>query len=98
MRNRKLVMGVVATAVFGAGIAASVLPGSAGADPRTLVVTLATGQTITVTVHVPPGTPLDQITIPGVSTPIVGVSEVPQTPPPADTGPVPQPPSATVQA
>ena len=89
---------MVATAVFGAGIAASVLPGSAGADPRTLVVTLATGQTITVTVDVPPGTPIDQIKIPGISTPIVGVSEVsPPSPPPSDQSPVPQPPSASVQ-
>jgi murein DD-endopeptidase MepM/ murein hydrolase activator NlpD len=99
MRNRKLAMGVVATAIFGAGLAASVLPASAPADPRTLVVTLATGQTITVTVDVPPGTPVDQIKIPGVSTPIVGVSEVPpQTQPPADQSPTaPQPPSASVQ-
>src|SRR3954447_25228245 len=91
MRNRKLAMGLVATAIFGAGAAASVLPASAPADPRTLVVTLATGQTITVTVDVPPGTPVDQIKIPGVSTPIVGVSEVPQqTTPPAQTPPPPQ--------
>jgi hypothetical protein len=101
MRNRKLAIGGVLAVVFGAGLGASALPGSAGADPRTLVVTLATGQTITVTVDVPPGTPIDQIKIPGVSTPIVGVSEVPQTPPPTDTSPAPgpQPPvSATVQA
>jgi murein DD-endopeptidase MepM/ murein hydrolase activator NlpD len=101
MRNRKLAIGGVLAVVFGAGLGASALPGSAGADPRTLVVTLATGQTITVTVDVPPGTPVDQIKIPGVSTPIVGVSEVPQTPPPTDTTPAPgpQPPvSATVQA
>src|SRR4051794_13380403 len=98
MRNRKLAMGVIATAVFGAGVAISVLPASAPADPRTLVVTLATGQTLTVTVDVPPGTPLDQIKIPGISTPIVGISDVspPPSSAPADQPTVPQAPSASV--
>ena len=88
MRNRKLAMGVVAAAIFGAGIGVSILPASAPADPRTLVVTLATGQTVTVTVDVPPGTPIDQIPIPGITTPIVGVSEVPSPPATTDQPPV----------
>src|SRR3954453_18604260 len=98
MTKRKLAFALMATALVGAGVGASVIPASA--DQRTLVVTLATGQTMTVTVDVPPGTPVDQIHIPGVSTPIVGVSEVsqPSPPPPADQpAPAPAPPSATVQ-
>src|SRR3954464_10368632 len=98
MTKRKLAFGLLATALVGAGVGASVIPASA--DQRTLVVTLATGQTVTVTVDVPPGTPVDQIHIPGISTPIVGVSEVsqPSPPPPSDQpAPAPAPPSASVQ-
>jgi hypothetical protein len=62
-------------AFAGAFLGTRALP--AGAAPRTLVVTLVTGQTITVTVDVPPGTPLDQIRIPGVSTPIASIAEAP---------------------
>ena len=92
-----MLTGLGAAAIFVGGIAASVLPASA--DPRTLIVTLATGQTLTVTVDVPPGTPIDQIQIPGITTPIVGVSEVPQPPPPpSDQPPAPAPGAAPVQA
>src|SRR3954464_375475 len=73
--KRKLLTGLIAAAVFAGGIGASVLPASA--EQRTLVVTLMGGQTVTVTVDVPPGTPIDQITIPGITLPIVSVSEVP---------------------
>src|SRR4051812_10825852 len=86
--KRKLIIGLIACAVFAAGVGASVMPASA--EQRTLLVTLVTGQTLTVTVDVPPGTPIDQIKIPGITTPIASVSEVPQapaTPPPSDTGP-----------
>src|SRR5439155_12513518 len=97
MRKRRVLTGLGAAAIFVGGIAASVLPASA--DPRTLIVTLATGQTLTVTVDVPPGTPIDQIQIPGITTPIVGVSEVPQPPPPpSDQPPAPAPGAAPVQA
>src|SRR3954447_11487834 len=98
MTKRKLAFGLLATALVGAGVGASVIPASA--DQRTLVVTLATGQTVTVTVDVPPGTPVDQIHIPGISTPIVGVSEVSQPSPPSPSdqpAPAPAPPSASVQ-
>src|SRR3954466_6855852 len=92
--KRKLIIGLMACAVFALGIGASVLPASA--EQRTLLVTLVTGQTLTVTVDVPPGTPIDQITIPGISPPIASVSEVPSStsssPPPADSGqPAPAP-------
>ena len=76
MNRRKLVTTLCAAGVFTAGFGAAVIP--AAADPRTFVVTLLGGKTVTVTLDVPPGTPVDQITIPNLSTPIVGISEVPQ--------------------
>jgi hypothetical protein len=76
MKRRKLVTTLSAAAVFAVGFGAAVIPASA--EPRTFVVTLLGGKTITVTLDVPPGTPVDQITIPNLSTPIVGISEVPQ--------------------
>ena len=51
------------------GFAAAALP--AAADQRTITVTLLGGKTLTVTV--PAGTPLDQLTLPPISTPIVGI-------------------------
>jgi hypothetical protein len=83
--------GLTLLAVGATCCASAAMLSSASADQRTLVVTLATGQTVTVTVDVPPGTPVDQIKIPGISTPIVSVSERPG-PPAGQTGPVPQPP------
>ncbi len=73
MRMRKLLVTVATAAAFAAGLGLAVLPASA--QQRTLVVKLLGGQTVVVTVDVPPGTPLDQIKIPNVSLPIVGVSE-----------------------
>jgi len=80
--KRKLLIGLTSAGVFCAGFGAAVLP--APAQQKTLIVTLANGQTITVPVDVPPGTPLDKIQIPGVTTPIVSVSEVPQPQPQSD--------------
>ena len=62
-----------ATAVIGAAIAVG--PGAADAEPRTITVTLLGGAKLTLTVDVPPGTPLDQIRIPGLQGPIVGISD-----------------------
>src|SRR3954464_3759132 len=80
LTKRKLIIGLIACAVMMVGIGASVMPASA--EQRTLLVTLVTGQTLTVTVDVPPGTPIAQIKIPGITTPIASVSEVPQEPAP----------------
>jgi Transglycosylase SLT domain/Peptidase family M23 len=70
-----------------AGVAVAVLgPATrvASAEQRTLLVTLLGGAQMTVTVDVPPGTPVDQIKIPGVTTPIVSVQDItPQQPAPA---------------
>ena len=55
--------------------------GSAGAELRTLTVTLVGGSQVTVTVDVPPGTPATAITVPGIpASQIVSVTEGP--PPP----------------
>ena len=89
MTRRKLLTTLAVAGVFTAGFGATaVLP--AAADPRTFVVTLLGGETMTVTLDVPPGTPVDQITIPNVSTPIIGISEITPEPTPAPT-PIPLP-------
>jgi len=85
MNRRKLITALCATGVFVTGFSVAVLP--AAADQRTFVVTLLGGKTITVTLDVPPGTPADKITIPNISTPIIGVSEVEQEPAPAEPTP-----------
>jgi murein DD-endopeptidase MepM/ murein hydrolase activator NlpD len=94
MHTRKLLIGLVVAGLFAAGFGNTVL--SASADDQTVYVTLATGQTVPVTV--PAGTPADQVQVPTVSTPIVSVSN---TPPPTtstqqstDTNP----PSSTQQS
>src|SRR4051812_28939281 len=74
MIRRKLL-----TLLFGVALVAALvaLPtNTASAEPRTLLVTLLGGEQITVTVDVPPGTPVDQIQIPGVNGVIVSVPEV----------------------
>src|SRR3954452_19745083 len=73
MNKRKLLIGLLTAGIFSAGFGAAVFPASA--ELRTLTVTLLGGQTVQVQVDVPPGTPLDQIEIPGVQGPIIGVSE-----------------------
>jgi Transglycosylase SLT domain/Peptidase family M23 len=95
MNKRKLLIGLLVVGLLSVGFGAAVYPASA--DQRTFTVTLVTGQVMTVTLDVAPGTPLDQIHVPGVSTPIVGISEVgapsatTTTAPPATTGTTPPP-------
>jgi len=78
MHTRKLLIGLVVAGLIAAGFGNTILP--AGADERTVYVTLATGETVPVTVTAPAGTPADQIPVPTVSTPVVSVSDNP--PPP----------------
>src|SRR4051812_40017648 len=80
MHTRKLLIGLVVAGLFAVGFGNSILP--AGADERTVYVTLVTGETVPVTVTAPAGTPADQIPVPTVSTPVVSVSD---SPPPAST-------------
>ncbi len=72
MHKRKLMIGLATAGAFSAGFGPTVFPASA--EPRTLNVTLLGGTVIQVTVDVPPGTPLDQIKIPGVTLPIVSIT------------------------
>ncbi len=82
MHKRKTIIGLATAGAFSAAFGATVFPASA--ELRTLNVTLLGGQTIQVTVDVPPGTPLDQIAIPGVTLPIVSVTDAgPAAPAPA---------------
>ena len=99
MNKRKLLI-VLATA----GVALAALgpaTKNASAEQRTLLVTLLGGAQMTVTVDVPPGTPVDQIKIPGVTTPIVSVQDItptPASPPPAQEPPAQDPAPATPPA
>src|SRR5204863_6059387 len=78
MHTRKLLIGLVVAGLLAAGFGDTILP--AGADERTVYVTLVTGETVPVTVTAPPGTPADQIPVPTVSTPVVSVSDTPPQP------------------
>jgi hypothetical protein len=94
MNKRKLLSGMAAAGVFSAGFGAAVYPASA--ELRTLTVTLLGGTTVQVQVDVPPGTPLDQIKLPGISLPVIGISDSgPVAPAPA---PAPAPPATTESA
>ncbi|HEY8582033.1 MAG TPA: lytic murein transglycosylase [Capillimicrobium sp.] len=94
MLRSKLLIGFALAAAVG-GVA--VLPTqSAEADQRTLLVTLAGGETLTVSVDVPPGTPVASIAIPGVEGEVVSVADVTPTPAPAPPAPEPAPAPAPV--
>jgi murein DD-endopeptidase MepM/ murein hydrolase activator NlpD len=82
MHKRKLLIGLATAGLLLAGFGAATMPASA--EQRTLLVTLVGGAQVTVTVDVPPGTPTDQIPIPGVSAPILSVQDItPAQPAPA---------------
>ncbi len=70
---------ILLTAGLAAVAALATLSNSASATPRTITVQLGNGQVITITVDVPPGTPLDQIQLPGEVVP----PGTPSQPPPA---------------
>jgi transglycosylase-like protein with SLT domain/peptidase M23-like protein len=82
MNKRKLLIVLAMAGVLLAALGPATK--TASAEQRTLLVTLLGGAQMTVTVDVPPGTPVDQIKIPGVTTPIVSVQDItPQQPAPA---------------
>ncbi len=90
MNKRKLLIGLTSAGAISVGFGAAVLPASA--ELRTLTVTLLGGETVNVTVDVPPGTPLNQIRIPGITTPILTiVDNGPVAPAPAPTTPATEP-------
>jgi hypothetical protein len=71
MNKRKLLIGLTSAGALSAGFGAAVLPASA--ELRSLTVTLLGGQTVNVTVDVPRGTPVSQVAIPGITTPILSI-------------------------
>ena len=88
---------MVAIGLASAAATPLVVAPPAHAEPRTITVTLLGGVQIPVTVDVPPGTPLDQIRIPGLQGPIIGISDsgpvaTPSPVPPAPVAPVPSSP------
>ena len=91
MHKRKLLIGLATAGLLLAGFGAATMPASA--EQRTLLVTLVGGAQVTVTVDVPPGTPTDQIQIPGVSAPIASVQDIT----PAQPAPAPSPTQPPVQ-
>src|SRR3954447_11455933 len=77
--------GLIALIAAAAGLGVAAIP--AAAELHSVTVVLATGVRIQTTVDVPPGTPVSQVSIPGVSGPITQV---------IDNGPISTPkPSAT---
>ena len=87
MNKRKLLIGLLVAGLFTAGLGAGLVPASA--DQRTFLVTFVGGTTTVVTLDVPAGTPADQVTIPGVSLPVLSVEDI--TPLPLPTAPEPAP-------
>jgi Transglycosylase SLT domain len=87
MKSRLLYILLTAGVLAAAMLAAFTIPASA--EKRTVYVRLATGQVVAVTVDVPPGTPLNDIELPGVPVP----PGTPTQPPPEE--PAPKPPAST---
>ena len=86
----------IAVALVASAFYAGVFVTAAQAEMHYVRVTLVTGQQLTITVDVPPGTPVDQLQIPGLPAPIasiVDLGSVESTPAPTAT----QAPTVTVQ-
>jgi hypothetical protein len=80
MQNRPIAIALAASALY-----SGVLVATANAETHYVRVTLVTGQQLTVTVDVPPGTPVDQVAIPGLPAAVssivdLGVAEGTPTP------------------
>src|ERR671933_922388 len=71
MIGRKLRIALAAAALY-----AVVLVASASAEVHRVQVTLVTGQVLTVTVDVPPGTPVQQVQIPGLPAPVQNIVDL----------------------
>jgi murein DD-endopeptidase MepM/ murein hydrolase activator NlpD len=84
MTRRKLLIAIAAAALY-----AVVLVTSASAALHRVQVTLVTGQTLTMTVDVPPGTSVQQLQIPGLPAPVQDIVDLGpvETPTPVPTVP-----------
>ncbi|MDA0182611.1 lytic murein transglycosylase [Solirubrobacter phytolaccae] len=86
MNSRRPFAIALATSAFYAGIFVT----SAHAEMHYVRVTLVTGQQLTITVDIPPGTPVDQLQIPGLPAPIASIVDLgstDSTPTPTATAP-----------
>src|SRR3954447_19459117 len=86
MPSRRPVAIALATSAFYAGVFVT----NAHAEMHYVRVTLVTGQQITITVDIPPGTPVGQLQIPGLPAPvssIIDLGSVESTPSPTATAP-----------
>jgi len=95
MTTRKLSIAIVAAALY-----AVVLVTSAQAALHRVQVTLVTGQTLTMTVDVPPGTSVSQLQIPGLPAPVQQIVDLGPvaTPTPTPAAPAVETPQAGVPA
>jgi Transglycosylase SLT domain/Peptidase family M23 len=96
MQNRPIAIALAASALY-----SGVLVATAHAETHYVRVTLITGQQLTVTVDVPPGTPVNQVSIPGLPAAVssivdLGVAE--GTPTPTQTATPTQTPTPTQTA
>jgi Transglycosylase SLT domain len=71
MRRRPLAIAIVAAALY-----AGVLVATASAQLHRVLVTLVTGQQLTMTIDVPPGTPVSSISIPGLPAPVKSIQDL----------------------
>src|SRR4051812_45666936 len=72
MTSRRPVAIALATSAFYAGIFVT----NAKAEMHYVRVTLVTGQQLTITVDIPPGTPVDQLQIPGLPAPVASIVDL----------------------
>jgi len=89
MKRRLLYLLLCAGLAAVAALTALTMP--AAAEPQTVTVRLVTGEVVTITVDVPPGTPLEDIQLPGEIVPPGTPSEPPAEPAPPPTRPAPAP-------
>src|SRR5690349_19032371 len=90
MTSRRPIAIALTASAFYAGIFVT----SAHAEMHYVRVTLENGQQLTITVDIPPGTPLDQLQIPGLPSPIASIVDLGST----DSTPTPTAsPTVTVQ-
>ena len=71
MHRRPIAIALAASAFY-----AGVLVTTAHAEMHYVRVTLVTGQQLTITVDVPPGTPVDQVQIPGLPAPVSSIVDL----------------------
>src|SRR5919199_858569 len=72
MTSRRPIAVALAASAFYAGVFVT----AAHADMHYVRVTLVTGQQLTITVEVPPGTPVDQVQIPGLPAPVSSIVDL----------------------